>query len=110
MEMEAIKTTLSEIIEAAGESGVTEGQATKELVTKYKVGYYEALEALRNGYKEIGLERTPEHTGAVIFYRKPRQPTQKNPEELAAVRLAKKLGSRGMSEKERMAIIAHYTR
>lgn len=111
MEMEAIKTTLSEMIEAAGESGVTEGQAVKELVTKHKTGYYETLEALRSVYKEIGMERTPEHTGAVIFYKKSKQPTQKKePEESMAVRLAKKLGKRNMGEKGRMEIMKHYTR
>lgn len=108
MEMEAIKATLSEAIEAAGENGITEGQATKELVTRYKMGYYEALEALRNAYKEIGLERTPEHTGAVIFYRKSKQ--KKEPEESAAVRLAKKLGKQNMGEKGRMEIMKHYIR
>lgn len=108
MEMEAIKATLSEVIEAAGENGITEGQATKEIVTKHKIGYYEALEALRNTYKEIGLERTPEHTGAVIFYRKPKQ--KKEPEESAAVRIAKKLGKQSIGEKERMDILKHYTR
>lgn len=104
--IELVKTTLLEMIETAGESGVTEGQASKELVTRYKMGYYEALEALRNGYKEIGLER---HTGAVIFYRKPKQSEQKKePEESAAVKIAKKLGGRNMGEKGRMDILKHY--
>lgn len=34
--IELVKTTLLEMIETAGENGITEGQATKELVTRYK--------------------------------------------------------------------------
>lgn len=108
MEMEAIKSTLSEMIEAAGENGVTEGEMTKALVTRHKMGYYESLEALRSVYKEIGLERTPEHTGAVIFYRKPTQ--KKEPEESAAIKLAKKLGSKAVGEKQMQNILNQYRR
>lgn len=107
--MELVKTTLSEMIETARESGITEGQATKEIATRYKMGYYETLEALRSVYKEIGLERTPEHTGAVIFYRKPKQSEQKKePEESAAVRIIKNFGKRNIGERQRADILKHY--
>lgn len=107
--IELVKTTLLEMIETAGESGVTEGQASREIVKRHKIGHYETLEILRSVYKEIGLERTSEHTGAVIFYRKPKQSEQKKePEESAAVRIAKKLGKRNMGEKGRMEILKHY--
>lgn len=48
----------------------------------------------------------PEHSGAVIFYKKTKQ--QKQPEETMAVRLAKKLGKRTMGERERMEILNQY--
>lgn len=107
--MELVKTTLLEIIEEAGESGISEGQAVNVLCNKYRMGYYETLEALRSVYKEIGLERTPEHTGAVIFYRKPKQSEQKKQqEESAAVRIIKNFGKRNIGERQREDILKHY--
>lgn len=106
--MEIVKTELSGILETAGENGVTEGQAVSAIV-KHGIDYHTALDSLRNAYKEVpGVERTPEHSGAVIFYKKAKQ--KKEPEESIAVRLAKKLGKRTMGEKERMNILNQYRR
>lgn len=104
--MEIAKTELSGMLETAGESGVTEGQVVAAIV-KHGIDYYTALDSLRNAYKEVPeVERTPEHSGAVIFYKKAKQ--KKEPEESMATRLAKKLGKRTMGEKERMEILNHY--
>ena len=111
MEIKSIQTTLSKIVEAAGESGITDEQVAKEIVKKHGVSHFEAMEALQEINKNLGEGIYLEYDKGVFFYRKSKQPPQKKePEESTAVRLAKKLGSRGMSEKERMAIIAHYTR
>lgn len=108
MELESVKNTLTELVESAGENGITETQAAIEISARHKMGYWESIKALKSVYNAAGVERTPEHTGKVICYRKAKQ--EKRLEESAAVRLAKKLGKRNMGEKERMAIIAHYTR
>ncbi len=111
MDIKSIQTTFSKIVEAAGENGITDEQAAKEIVKKHRVSNFEAMEALQEINKNLGAGIALEYDKGVFFYRKSKQPTQKKePEESTAVRLAKKLGSRGMSEKERMAIIAHYTR
>lgn len=111
MDIKSVKTTLLQIVEAAGESGVTDEQVAKEIVKKHRVRHFEAMEALQEINKNLGAEIVLEYSKGIFTYRKPKQSTQKKaPEESTAVRLAKKLGSRGMSEKERMAIIAHYTR
>lgn len=113
MEIKSIQTTFSKIVEAAGENGITDEQAAKEIVKKHRVSNFEAMNALQEINKNLGAGIALEYDKGVFFYRKskqPKQPTQKKPEESAAVRLVKKLGNRGMSEKERMAIIAHYTR
>ena len=114
MEIKSVQTTLSQIVEAAGESGVTDEQVAKEITAKYRVSHFEAMEALQEINKNLGVGIALEYDKGVFFYRKPKQtkqPTQKKePEESTAIRLAIKLGSRGMNEKERMAIIAHYTR
>ena len=114
MDIKSIQTTFSKIVEAAGENGITDEQAAKEIVKKHGVSNFEAMNALQEINKNLGARIALEYDNGVFFYRKskqPEQPTQKKePEESTAVRLAKKLGSRGMSEKERMAIIAHYTR
>lgn len=111
MDIKSIQTTFSKIVEAAGENGVTDEQVAKEITAKYRVSHFEAMEALQEINKNLGTGIALEYDKGVFFYRKPKQPTQKKePEESAAVRLAKKLGKRSMGEKERMAIIAHYTR
>lgn len=111
MDIKSVKTTLLQIVEAAGESGVTDEQVAKEIIIKHKVSHFEAMEALQEINKNLGAGIALEYDKGVFFYRKSKQPPQKKePEESAAVRLVKKLGNRGMSEKERMAIIAHYTR
>ena len=111
MDIKSIQTTFSKIVEAAGENGVTDEQVAKEITAKYRVSHFEAMEALQEINKNLGTGIALEYDKGVFFYRKPKQPTQKKePEESAAVRLAKKLGKRNMGEKERMAIIAHYTR
>lgn len=62
---------------------------TTEIV-KHGIDYYFALNFLRNAYKEVsGIERTPEHSGAVIYYKKSKH--QNEQEESVAVRLAKKV-------------------
>lgn len=111
MDIKSIQTTFSKIVEAAGEKGIADEQAAKEIIKKHKVSHFEAMEALQEINKNLGAEIVLEYSKGIFTYRKPKQPTQKKvPEESTAVRLAKKLGSRGMNEKERMAIIAHYTR
>lgn len=83
----------------------------KKITATYRVSHFEAMEALQEINKNLGAGIALEYDKGVFFYRKSKQPTQKKePEESTAVRLAKRLGNRGMSEKERMAIIAHYTR
>ncbi len=113
MEYKAIQTTFSKIVEAAGESGVTDEQIAREIVKKHRVSNFEAMNALQEINKNLGTGIALEYDKGVFFYRKSKQPeqlTQKKPEESTAVKLAKKLGSQGMSEKERMAIIEHYKR
>ena len=111
MDIKSVKITLLQIVEAAGESGVTDEQAAKQITAKYRVSHFEAMNALQEINKNLGTEIVLEYSKGIFTYRKPKQPTQKKvPEESTAVRLAKKSGNRGMCEKERMAIIAHYTR
>ena len=106
--MEIVKAELSGILETAGESGVTEGQVVAAIV-KHGIDYHTALNSLRNAYKEVpGVERTPEHSGAVIFYKKTKQ--KKAPNESMAIRLAKNLGKRTVGEQERMDILNQYRR
>ena len=109
-----VRMTMEEVLylfQAAEENGITDEQAAKEIVKKHRVSNFEAMEALQEINKNLGAGIALEYDKGVFFYRKSKQPTQKKePEESTAVRLAKKLGSRGMSKKERMAIIAHYTR
>ena len=85
MDIKSVQTTLSQIVEAAGESGVTDEQVAKEITAKYRVSHFEAMNALQSTQK-------------------------KEPEESTAVRLAKKLGKQNMGEKGRMEIMKHYTR
>lgn len=111
MDIKSVQTTLSQIVEAAGENGVTDEQVAKEITAKYRVSHFEAMEALQEINKNLGAGIVLEYDKGVFFYRKPKQPTQKKePEESTAVRLAKKLGKRSMGEKERMEILKHYTR
>lgn len=113
MDIKSVQTTFSKIVEAAGENGITDEEAAREIVKKHRVSNFEAMEALQEINKNLGAGIALEYDKGVFFYRKSKQteqPTQKKPEESAAVRLAKKLGKRNMGEKERMAIIAHYTR
>lgn len=108
MELESVKATLTELVESAGENGLTETQAAIEINARHKLGYWKSLEAIKSVYRDAGVERTPEHTGEVICYRKAKQ--EKQPEESVAVRLAKKLGERNIGEKGRMDILKHYIR
>ena len=108
MEMESVKNTLTELVESAGENGLTETQPAIEINARHKLGYWKSLEAIKSVYRDAGVERTPEHTGQVICYRKAKQ--EKQPEESVAVRLAKKLGERNIGEKGRMDILKHYIR
>lgn len=108
MELESVKATLTELVESAGENGITETQAAIEISARHKLGYWESIKALKSVYNAAGVERTPEHTGKVISYRRAKQ--EKQPEESVAVRLAKKLGERNIGEKGRMDILKHYIR
>lgn len=109
MDIKSVKTTLSQIVEAAGESGITDERVAKEIIAKYRVSHFEAMNALQEINKNLGAGIALEYDKGVFFYRKSKQPTQKKePEESAAVRFAKKLAQQRMGE--RMAIIAHYTR
>jgi len=113
MEIKSVQTTLSQIVEAAGESGVTDEQVAKEIIAKYRVSHFEAMNALQEINKNLGAGIALEYDKGVFTYKKPKQPeqpTQKKPEESTAVKLAKKLAQQRTSEKERAAIIAHYTR
>lgn len=105
--LESVKNTLTELVEAAGENGITEGQAVIEITKRHKMGYYECLEALRNVYQDAGVERTPEHTGKVITYKAKQQ---EQPEEPAAVRMARNSANRTAGEKQRQEIISQYRR
>lgn len=111
MDIKSVKITLLQIVEAAGESGVTDEQAAKQITAKYRVSHFEAMNALQEINKNLGVEIVLEHSKGIFTYRKPKQPTQKKElEESTAVRLAKKLGKRNMGEKGRMEIMKHYTR
>ena len=105
--METAKTVLSEMIEAAGERGVTEGQVTAELV-KQGIGYCEAVDSLKYIYKEMGIERTPAHTGKVIRYQKPKRKVEQ--QETAAMKMAKKAAQSNVNERKTAAIIGSYRR
>lgn len=105
--IQTAKSVLSQMIENSDENGVTEGQVVKEIV-RYDIGYYEALDSLKKVYKEVGAERTPEHTGKVICYRKAKQ--NKQQEESLAVRLAKKIAENTVGERERLNILNYYRR
>lgn len=104
---ETTKMVLSEMIETAGESGITEGQAAAEL-TKHGIGYHEAVDFLKNVYKEIGAERTEPHTGKVICYRKPKKEPEQ--QETAAMKMAKKAAQSNVNERKAAAIIGSYRR
>lgn len=111
MDIKSVKITLLQIVEAAGESGVTDEQVAKQITAKYRVSHFEAMNALQEINKNLGVEIVLEYSKGIFTYRKPKQPTQKKePEESTAVRLAKKLGKRNMGEKGRMEIMKHYTR
>ena len=105
--IEMAKTVLSEMIETAGENGITEGQAVAEL-TKNGIGYREAVDSLKNVYKEIGAERTEPHTGKVICYRKPKKEPEQ--QETAATKMAKKAAQSNVNERKMAAIIGSYRR
>ena len=47
MEMESVKNTLTELVESAGENGLTETQAAIEINARYKLGYWESIKALK---------------------------------------------------------------
>lgn len=103
--IETAKTVLSEMVEAAGEIGVTEGQAAGELI-KHGIGYHEAVDFLKNVYKEIGAERTEPHTGKVICYRKPKKEPEQ--QETAAMKMAKKAAQSNENERRTAEIIGSY--
>lgn len=111
MDIKSAKTTLLQIVEAAGESGVTDEQAAKQITAKYRVSHFEAMEALQEINKNLGTEIVLEYSKGIFTYRKPEQPTQKKePEESTAVRLTKKLGKQNMGEEGRMEILKYYKR
>lgn len=103
--METAKTVLSEMLETAGENGVTAGEAAGEL-SKHGIGFSAALDSLESVYKEIGAER---HAGAVIRYCKGKPKPEKK-EESIAVKMAKKLGQRNIGERQHNDILNQYRR
>lgn len=108
MELESVKATLIQIVEQAGENGLTETQAAIEINARHKLGYWKSLEAIKSVYRDAGVERTPEHTGQVICYRKAKQ--EKQPEESAAARMAINSARRTAGERQRQEIINQYRR
>lgn len=99
---------LKKMIENAGKDGVTEGQAVHELVANHDVGYWDALDLLRSVYKEAGAERTPEHTGELIRYRKSTQKPDR-PESKAEI-LARQSARRAYNEYKAEQILNYYKR
>ena len=100
MDIKSVKTTLLKIVEAAGESGITDEKAAKEIIAKYKVSRLEVMNALQEINKTLGAGIALEYDKGVFTYRKPKQPeqpTQKKPEESTAVKLAKKLAQQRTS-------------
>lgn len=77
MDIKSIQTTFSKIVEAAGENGITDEQAAKEIVKKHRVSNFEAMEALQEINKNLGAGIALEYDKGVFFYRKSKQPTQK---------------------------------
>lgn len=107
MELESVKATLTELVESAGENGITETQAAIEIGTRYKLGCWESIKALKSVYNAAGVERTPEHTGKVISYKKKQE---KQPEKSAAERMAINSARRTAGELQRQEIINQYRR
>lgn len=44
MDIKSIQTTFSKIVEAAGEKGIADEQAAKEIIKKHKVSHFEAMD------------------------------------------------------------------
>lgn len=105
--METAKTVLSEMLEAAGESGVTAGEATREL-SKHGLDFKTALDSLESAYKIIGAERHAEKVIRYCYCKEKPKPEKK--EESIAVKIAKKLGQRNIGEKQYNDIISSYRR
>ncbi|MBD5495425.1 MAG: hypothetical protein HDR12_13960 [Lachnospiraceae bacterium] len=103
--MENAKITLSEMLEAAGKDGITDGQALVA-ITSQGIDYYAALKSLPDICQEIGAERTTAPNGITFLHHKPKE--KKKPEESAAVRLARKLGKQTTGEIEREKILNYY--
>ncbi len=104
---EKVKTMLSRMLETADENGVTEGEVIREL-TRNGIDYQTARNFLKNSYKEIGVERTPEHTGEVIRYRKQKKEADK--QETPAEAMARKSAQRAYNEHRAVKIINSYRR
>lgn len=86
-----------------------EGEVTRELAVRHGIGYYAALDSLRKVYKEVGAERTPEHTGAIICYRKAKKGADDS-KETSAVVMARESAKRAMNEYKALEIINSYRR
>ena len=54
MDIKSVQTTLSQIVDAAGESGVTDEQVAKKITATYRVSHFEAMEALQEINKNLG--------------------------------------------------------
>lgn len=106
--IEIAKTTLTEMVEKAGENGVTEGEVTREFVKQGLFDFYGSIDFLKNVHEELGIERTPEHTGKVICYSRPKIKLEQ--QETAATKMAKKAAQSNTNERKAVAIIGNYRR
>lgn len=105
--IETAKTVLSEMVEAAGKEVVTEGVIAQEL-TKHGFEFQEAVDCLKNVYKDAGAEKKELYSGKIICYYKPEK--ESDQQESAAVKMAKKAAQSNASERKTAAIIGSYRR
>lgn len=102
--IEVAKNVLSGMIESGA---VTEGQVVAEII-KHGIDYHTALDSLRKAYREVGAERSPSHSGAVIAYRKSKK--ELDLQETPALEMAKRAAQSSPSERKAAAILDNYRR
>lgn len=103
---EAVMQVLPNMVETAGENGVTEANVISGInALKCGFGFQETRKALIDFHKEAGAERTSRYNGQVTIYRKPPKPK----EDTMAVRVAKRMNFGGISEAEAKKNISYYT-
>lgn len=108
MEIENIKNSLLELVDTAGESGLSEGQAMKEIAKMYQMGAQETFYALREIYRKSKEEIALDYKRGVFFYHriKKREPAKSK----VAILLAKEAASRMKNESEMQRILDYYRR